>query len=328
MKKLAMLLVLSLSLQCVTPLTLYAAEATDESVVSLENAQENLTETPESGNSRIVENGGEAEMPEKAETADDEASEAETSKAERSETETSETETDEALKNVETGREEEAVSGDKPTESDEAAAETETSESEASETETSETETSETEASEIETSETETSETEASEESIDNKASAAEIEGFIQEKYYKRENGYVLFIGVVMPDWDENTKELTDVSYQIDGGALSKLGTVPSDKFSYSDKSWASNVGRFLTISLDSMPSNAGEGKHALSVYFTAAGKAYKVTGNTEFVDDMLNKESPLEAVDTNMGGYISSKAGLENARISVMGYTSTANNK
>ncbi len=141
-----------------------------------------------------------------------------------------------------------------------------------------------------------------------NTENATEIEGFIQEKYYRRDKGYALFIGAAMPEWDAGTTQLTDVAYQLDGGSMIVLGTVSSDKFAYKKYTWSDNYGGCLTLSLDSKLTNASEGVHSLTVYFTVGEISYKVAGSTEMVDELSKTEITVDmSAETE---YFSSRAG------------------
>lgn len=155
---------------------------------------------------------------------------------------------------------------------------------------------------------------------------AVEIEGFFQEKYYKGENGYSLFVGVAMPEWNSSTKVLTNVAYQLDSGKLTVLGTVSSNKFAYYKPAWSDDYGGCLTISLDGIPVEANEGKHSVVVYFTVSGVGYKVEGTSELVDEWSDGEGKV----WNHGNteYISSRKGSPIWRIYVEGYTSRKNEK
>lgn len=153
-----------------------------------------------------------------------------------------------------------------------------------------------------------------------------EVEGFFQEKYYKGENGYSLFVGVAMPEWNSSTKVLTNVAYQLDDGKLTVLGTVSSDKFRYYKPTWADDYGGCLTISLDSIPVEADEGVHSLVVYFTVSGVEYKVEGTSELVNEWSDGEGKVwNQGDTE---YISLRKGSPIWKIDVTGYTSRKNEK
>lgn len=143
-----------------------------------------------------------------------------------------------------------------------------------------------------------------------NTENAIVIEGFIQEKYYKREDGYALFIGAAMPEWDAGTTQISNVAYQIDGGSMTVLGTVASDKFAYY-KPTESDCGGCLTLSLDSKPANATEGEHSLTVYFTIGRISYKIAGRTELVDELsktqrtIDKSEESKPFSSKMGATI-----------------------
>lgn len=141
-----------------------------------------------------------------------------------------------------------------------------------------------------------------------NTENAIEIEGFIQEKYYKREDGYALFIGAAMPEWNAGTTQLTNVAYQIDGGSMTVLGTVASDKFAYDKPTWSNEYGGCLTLSLDSKPANAIEGEHSLTVYFTVGRTCYKIAGRTELVDELSKVQRTIDKSEETK--YFSSRVG------------------
>lgn len=160
-----------------------------------------------------------------------------------------------------------------------------------------------------------------------NTENAIEIEGFIQEKYYKREDGYALFIGAAMPEWNAGTTQLTNVAYQIDGGSMTVLGTVASDKFAYDKPTWSNEYGGCLTLSLDSKPANATVGAHTLNVYFTIGEKEYMIVGKTELVDEWIAGEGTA----WKWGGeveYISSRKGVSIEMLYARGYTFQQNEK
>lgn len=141
-----------------------------------------------------------------------------------------------------------------------------------------------------------------------NTENATEIEGFIQEKYYKQENGYALYIGAAMPEWNAGTTQLTNVAYQLDGGNMIVLGTVSSDKFSYDKPTWLDNYGGCLTLVLDSKPANTSEGEHSLTVYFTVGRINYKIAGRTELVDEFSKVQRTIDKSEETK--YFSSRMG------------------
>ena len=145
---------------------------------------------------------------------------------------------------------------------------------------------------------------------------ATEIEGLIQEKYYKSDDGYHFFIGATMSEWDDDTTQITDVAYQLDNGEMTELGTVSSERFSF--RRLFNKTGGCLTLSLADRPSQAREGSHSLAVYFTVGMSQYKVAGTTELVDESL-PEGVMNGVSDQ---YISSKAGTSIYRFYAGAYT------
>lgn len=315
MKKLSIILVLSLVLQNMTPMSVCAAEVATDS-------NSGIT-TMVAGN----ENVNEEEMPSTETLKEGES-------VEKGGTSGESTEEDEVPKDDETLSEDESPSDDEKSKEDETPKEDESSEGDG--TDKDDTVSNEDESSEEDNAveEGEEQDTEVNndntEEEIDDVANVAvysvdtqnatEIEGFIQDKYYRREDGYSLFIGAAMPEWGMSITELTNVAYRLDSGTLVELGTVPSDKFEYYKPTWSDSYGGCLTLSLDSVPTDATEGVHTLTVYFTAGGTGYKVVGTTELVDEIEN-EGVAEKWSKKTE-YISSKAGASIEMIYASGYT------
>jgi len=283
MKKLAMLLVLALLLQLIMPMSVYGAELPDAS-----STEKHFTEevSDEDIQTNVVIQ--EEEPTKESETIKEEQKKEEDASEERETVRVDETENED---------------------SGEQNGEIETEEQRGSEPKTVNSETEEF-LSDVESDNVE--------EIVFDTANATEIEGFIQEKYYRGENGYELFIGVAMPEWNENTTELANVAYQLDNDKVIELGTIVSDKFAYNKPTWSDEYGGCLTISLDAVPVDANEGTHSLSIWFTVGGKGYKVEGMTEFIDEM---SKATYFPDLNFGEYISSKKGTDISIIEASGY-------
>lgn len=296
MKKMALLLVLSLSLQLITPNTIYATEQTGfgskESLTEVFESEDYLTEVNAEEDGWSKENGSvkESEAPKEGESAEQTEMPKEGESAEQTEMpkeDESENESSQEADQSEESLTDDQVSG---------------TQSEESETQTD-------------------VEDEEQLEYVTDENAQIEAEGFIQEKYYRRQNGYCLFVGVAMPSWNEDIIELTDVSYSIDGETPIDLGTLSSEKFAYNKPTWSDSYGGCLTILLDDVPAEADEGEHELSVYFTADDTNYALNGTTAFVDEISKAEIVSSSEDSEKN-YISSKLGSGIYLIDANGYT------
>ncbi len=336
MRKLAVVLALSLALQMITPMSVMAAEPVADSTGVIqfeepelkEDAGDTIDDFEKTGDSTESEEnkeiGSEEVAPEEGDTDSEEgASEEGDTDSEEGVPEEGGTGSEEAAPEEGDTDSEEGV----PEEGDTGSGEDETNPEEETpvegETDPEEGTLEEGTTEESEEENTENSEAEEDKENVEevlleemmaeaasiDTENAVALEGYIQPKYFRGKQGYSLFIYANMPSWDSSVTELTNVAYQIDEEEMVALGNVFSDSFACKNPNYSwTTCGNCLTLSLASKKSTAQEGSHQLTVYFTVGDIGYKVTGETEFVDEFTKEDYIAQVADEAQ--YFSAKSG------------------